>query len=56
MFIRDDELAVAWDIFTPALKELESDRSYKPVSYEYGSTGPVESDYLAAHHQVEWSE
>lgn len=56
LFIRDDELSVAWDIFSPALKELETDTFYKPVAYQYGSTGPVESGYLASHYGVEWSE
>jgi glucose-6-phosphate 1-dehydrogenase len=56
LFIRDDELAVAWDIFTPALKALESDPAFKPVPYEYGSKGPRESGFLAHHYDVEWSE
>lgn len=56
LFIRDDELSVAWDIFTPALNELESNPYYKPVIYKYGSPGPIESGYLASHHGVEWSE
>lgn len=56
LFIRDDELEVAWDIFTPALKELEQSAGRKPVTYEYGSTGPTESDQLAEKHGVAWSE
>lgn len=56
LFIRDDELAVAWDIFTPALKELESNPAYKPVPYEYGSKGPTEVAALAERFGVEWSE
>lgn len=55
LFIRDDELAVAWDIFTPALKELESNPAYKPVPYEYGSKGPTEAAALAERFGVEWS-
>ena len=39
LFIRRDELETAWDIFTPALHEIEVSRS-KPELYEYGSAGP----------------
>jgi glucose-6-phosphate 1-dehydrogenase len=56
LFIRDDELKVAWDIFTPALAELEDPRSTRvPAQYEYGSSGPREADYQASQHGVEWS-
>jgi glucose-6-phosphate 1-dehydrogenase len=57
LFIRDDELKVAWDIFSPALAELEATAaSRKPVTYGYGSSGPIEADYQASHFGVEWSE
>jgi glucose-6-phosphate 1-dehydrogenase len=39
LFIRKDELEVAWDLFTPALHEIESQRR-KPRPYPYGSEGP----------------
>ena len=39
LFIRDDELAVAWDLVTPLLDELE-DRKVDPVIYAYGGSGP----------------
>ncbi|MBT3381045.1 MAG: glucose-6-phosphate dehydrogenase [Lentisphaerae bacterium] len=39
LFVRDDELSAAWDIFTPILKELESHRAI-PEPYAIGSTGP----------------
>jgi glucose-6-phosphate 1-dehydrogenase len=39
LFIRSDELAVAWDIFTPALHEIE-ERRIEPEPYAYGSAGP----------------
>ena len=40
LFIRSDELAAAWDIFTPALRELEQ-RKVKPEIYPFGSSGPL---------------
>jgi glucose-6-phosphate 1-dehydrogenase len=55
LFIRDDELAVAWEIFSGALHELESDPSLKPVPYEFGSKGPRESNFLAQRCGVNWS-
>lgn len=39
LFIRDDELAAAWDIFTPILHELEEE-NVVPEPYAIGSTGP----------------
>nr|CAB52681.1 glucose-6-phosphate 1-dehydrogenase [Cyanidium caldarium] len=57
LFIRDDELEVAWNIFTPSLKEMEmAQDSWKPILYDYGGRGPIESDYLAAKYAVQWSE
>jgi len=40
LFIRADELAAAWDIFTPALDEIEQS-SAAPAVYAFGSGGPV---------------
>jgi glucose-6-phosphate 1-dehydrogenase len=40
LFIRSDELAVAWDIFTPVLHALE-ERRVEPLPYAIGSEGPV---------------
>lgn len=40
LFIREDELAAAWDIYTPALHELER-REVVPSPYAFGSAGPV---------------
>ena len=40
LFIRADELAAAWDVFTPALDELEQ-RSVRPAVYAFGSGGPT---------------
>lgn len=42
LFIGKDELAVAWDIFTPVLRELE-EAGAEPESYELGGQGPGES-------------
>jgi len=39
LFVRDDELAAAWRIFTPVLQELEQKR-VKPLPYEFGTNGP----------------
>ncbi|KIY71411.1 glucose-6-phosphate 1-dehydrogenase [Cylindrobasidium torrendii FP15055 ss-10] len=43
-FVRDDELDVAWKIFTPILHWIEGKDGQrpKPVSYPYGSRGPKE--------------
>lgn len=40
LFIRWDELAAAWDIFTPALHELET-TGVVPEPYDFGSRGPA---------------
>lgn len=42
LFIRSDELAAAWDIFTPVLRELEQ-RRVEPLPYAIGSRGPEAS-------------
>ena len=39
LFLRADELGVAWDIVTPVLHELET-RAERPLPYVYGSAGP----------------
>lgn len=46
LFIRADELAAAWDIFTPVLHELESQKTV-PEVYPYGSAGPEAGRSLA---------
>jgi glucose-6-phosphate 1-dehydrogenase len=40
LFIRADELAAAWDIFTPVLHELDR-QSVEPRPYQFGSSGPA---------------
>ncbi|CAG7833914.1 unnamed protein product [Allacma fusca] len=46
-FVRSDELAQAWRIFTPLLKEIEN-TSVQPIPYKYGSRGPEEANELVA--------
>jgi len=45
LFVRNDELEAAWKLFTPLLHQLEESK-IKPIPYEFGSRGPVESDLL----------
>jgi glucose-6-phosphate 1-dehydrogenase len=46
LFVRDDELAAAWRIFTPVLHQLEKEK-IAPEVYEFGSRGPPAADELA---------
>lgn len=39
-FVRDDELDVSWQLFTPLLNYIESAEGPKPEIYPYGSKGP----------------
>lgn len=46
-FVRDDELDVAWKIFTPLLHHIEEGK-LQPESYDYGSRGPAKlNDFIA---------
>eukprot|EP01103_Thecamoeba_quadrilineata_P017582 TRINITY_DN6308_c0_g1_i1.p1 TRINITY_DN6308_c0_g1~~TRINITY_DN6308_c0_g1_i1.p1 ORF type:complete len:504 (-),score=160.30 TRINITY_DN6308_c0_g1_i1:18-1319(-) len=45
LFVRNDELAAAWNIFTPILHHLEKEK-VQPIIYPFGSRGPKESDDL----------
>ncbi len=47
LFIREDELAAAWDVFTPALRTLETQRTV-PDAYGFGSSGPPAAARLRA--------
>jgi glucose-6-phosphate 1-dehydrogenase len=50
-FVREDELRASWEIFTPLLHAIEKKDQYgKPLPYEFGSRGPLESDALSAKH------
>lgn len=42
-FVRSDELAEAWRIFTPLLHAIDEQKP-KPIPYKYGSRGPKEAD------------
>jgi glucose-6-phosphate 1-dehydrogenase len=42
-FVRDDELRLSWQIFTPLLHQLES---VNPFPYKYGSRGPQQTEKL----------
>lgn len=55
LFVRDDELRAAWEIFTPLLKDIEHNNR-QPEYYNYGSRGPIGSHYLAAKHHVKWGD
>ncbi len=46
LFIRSDELAAAWDVFTPVLHELES-RRIQPEAYPFGGGMPEAAFGLA---------
>ena len=52
LFIRADELAAAWDVFTPILHETENDR-VRPEPYPFGSPGPDATRELAAREGIE---
>lgn len=51
LFIRSDELAAAWDIFTPVLGDLET-RRIVPSPYPFGSGGPEAARKLARRHGI----
>lgn len=46
-FVRSDELAEAWRIFTPVLKEIETNKE-SPLPYKFGSRGPKQADHLVS--------
>ena len=46
-FVRTDELAEAWRIFTPLLHKIDEGH-IKPIPYQHGSRGPKEADELLA--------
>ncbi|EGG11567.1 uncharacterized protein MELLADRAFT_74091 [Melampsora larici-populina 98AG31] len=48
-FVRDDELDIAWKIFTPLLHYIDEQKP-KPESYEYGSRGPATLDDFITKH------
>jgi glucose-6-phosphate 1-dehydrogenase len=46
-FVRRDELAAAWAVFTPLLHQIDRGE-VPPLPYKYGSRGPPEADQLLA--------
>lgn len=46
-FVRDDELDVAWKIFTPILHWIDNDKP-EPEPYVYGSRAPPSSSAFSA--------
>lgn len=54
-FVRSDELAEAWRIFTPLLKEIETG-GVKTYKYKYGSRTLKESDDLCAANGYKYNE
>lgn len=43
-FVRDDELQVSWQLFTPLLNQIDGNSAIKPEIYAYGSKGPASLD------------
>lgn len=54
-FVRSDELREAWRIFTPALQQMEQERT-QPIAYVFGSRGPEEADYKCKQHNYIYSD
>lgn len=55
LFIRSDELDAVWSLFSPLLKELE-EKKVVPELYPCGSRGPIGVHYLAAKHNVHYTD
>jgi len=53
-FVRSDELAEAWRIFTPLLHTIE-DKKPQPIPYKYGSRGPAEADAMAEQNNFKYT-
>ncbi len=53
LFIREDELQASWDIFTPALHQID-EQKVEPEIYKPGSAGPSNADKLASRYRAEW--
>jgi len=51
LFMRNDELELAWDIFTPVLQNLEAQR-IRPETYLFGGAAPHALDALATRHGI----
>ncbi|XP_020083319.1 glucose-6-phosphate 1-dehydrogenase 4, chloroplastic isoform X2 [Ananas comosus] len=55
LFMRSDELAAAWNILTPTIREINENK-IAPELYELGGRGPVGAYYLGAKHGVRWAD
>jgi glucose-6-phosphate 1-dehydrogenase len=55
MFIRGDELEETWNILSPLLDEIESQKVV-PELYTFGGRGPIGSYFLGAQHGVKWAD
>ncbi|XP_057834887.2 inactive glucose-6-phosphate 1-dehydrogenase 4, chloroplastic [Cryptomeria japonica] len=55
LFMRSDELEAAWNLLTPLLYEIESNK-VAPELYQFGGRGPVGAYYLGAKHGVRWAD
>jgi len=53
-FVRSDELAEAWRIFTPLLHQIEAEKP-PPIMYKYGSRGPPEADEQATRNNFKYT-
>lgn len=53
LFIRGDELAAAWDVFTPVLRQADAGE-LAVEAYSFGSGGPAGAARLAASCGVPW--
>ncbi len=53
LFIGSQELAAAWDIFTPVLHTIDENH-VRPLPYPFGSTGPAEAMDLAVKAGTAW--
>ncbi|KAK2184907.1 hypothetical protein NP493_249g08013 [Ridgeia piscesae] len=53
-FVRSDELAEAWRIFTPILHQIDTEKP-DPIPYEYGSRGPPAADELREKHNFHYA-
>lgn len=54
-FVRSDELAEAWRIFTPILHQSEKE-GIEPFKYKFGSRGPAEADDFVKKHNFVYSD
>jgi glucose-6-phosphate 1-dehydrogenase len=54
LFIRQDEVMVAWGLLTPVLEAWENDKKTVPCPYPAGAWGPDESDSLIRQDGRKW--